>query len=112
MATRNQRLSATVAAGTATITFVQRGANPFVITQVSEQLQNAAGAAAAAPLGATCTLYYNGAFVTALIPTGDAAGGDPPIVLQPGIGDQISIVWTGCTNGQIGTALIIYDDGV
>lgn len=91
------------AAGAATMTFRVPSSMTFVIHQVSVQM-------AAAPIGAACQLNVNDFFVTYLIPTGDAAAGDPPIPLDPT--DEMTLVWSGLTPGQIAQALILYDDGV
>jgi hypothetical protein len=103
---RKLPLNATVGAdGTATATFsAARATNerPFVVAQVSIRL-------AAAPVGATCELQLNGVFLTALIPTGDVADGVPAIPLGPF--ESMAVIWSGCTAGQVGTALFIYDDG-
>jgi hypothetical protein len=52
---------------------------------------------------------HNGGFITAVIPTGDAPGGDPPLTLYPQ--DNASVVWRNCTPGQLCTVVFFYDDG-
>lgn len=97
-----RRATALVAAdgtGVASIGPTSSAAN--LVRQVSVEL-------AAAPVGAACTLRLNGAFVTALIATGDAAV-EPPAV-HVDVGDQLEVVWEGCTPGQVGTVLVIYDE--
>lgn len=61
-----------------------------------------------APAGALCSLRLNGYLVTALIPTGDAAGGDPPVPLDP-LNDELTVEWELCTPGTLGKVLILYD---
>ena len=72
----------------------------WIVSQVSVEI-------AAAPVGATCTLRKNGTFISALIPTGDAAGGDPPIPVTQS--NQMTVEWAGCTPGQTGTVFVVYD---
>lgn len=72
----------------------------WVVSQVSVEMSTA-------PVGAVCTLRKGGYFVTFLIPTGDAAGGDPPIYLRPG--ESMTVEWTGCTSGDTGAAFVVYD---
>ena len=104
MASRQQSRTCVVAAtGVGQVDLTNRTNQTWALTQVSIRL-------AAAPLGSTAELQYNSVFVTALIATGDAAGGDPPVVLLPS--DTVSVVWSGCTSGQIGTVLVFYDDGI
>lgn len=62
-----------------------------------------------APIGATCVARKNGALITPLIPTGDAAAGEPYIQLRGT--DVVTVTFTGCTPGDIGTILVVYDDG-
>lgn len=104
MALRDQALSVTTAAnGTATATVQTRTKlQTWTVQQVSVEMPTA-------PIGATCALRKGGVLITPLIPTGDAASGDPPIILRPG--DVLTIVFTGCTPGSIGTVLVIFDDG-
>ncbi|SRR6266536_1918155 len=103
MAIRKQPLGCTVnAAGVGRIDFTSRGTRPWIVAQVSNRL-------AGAPVGATCALLLNDVFVTALIATGDVAADWPPVPVEST--DVLSVVWSGCTPGQNGTALFIYDDG-
>lgn len=97
-------LSVTVpASGTVTATITTRTAlQKWTVSQVSVEM-------ATAPIGATCTLRKDSALVTPLIPTGDAATGDPPITLRSG--QQLTVTFTGCPVGAIGTVYVIYDDG-
>ena len=101
MPSQSKQLTANVAAGgTATITVQPYGGRPWNVTQVSVELPTA-------PVGATCSLRKNGYLVTPLIPTGDAAAGDPPVLLLPE--DLMTIEWAGCTPGTLAKALILYD---
>ena len=91
------------ASGTATITVKPPGRQIWTITQVSIELTGA-------PSGSTCSLRKNGSLVTPMIAPGDAASGDPPIVLLPS--DVMTIEWVGCTQGQVGRAIIFYSSKV
>lgn len=88
------------AAGTATITVQTRSVRSWVISQISVELS-------AAPTGATADIRKNGYLVTPVIPTGDTAAGDPPVVILPT--DSLTINWYGCTNGQIAKATVFYE---
>jgi hypothetical protein len=59
--------------------------------------------------GATCFIRKNGALITQVLATADAAAGDPPVQLNAN--DTLSVVWTGATPGDVGKVLAIYDDG-
>jgi len=94
--------SATVdASGAATIS-VRTGRQTWKIQQVSTELSTA-------PLGAACTIRKNGAIITAMVPTGDVADGEPPITLRSP--DTMTIGWVGCVAGDVAKATIVYDDG-
>lgn len=92
--------------GTATIRFQPYSAQPWTVTQVSIEL-------ATAPVGATAALrlYRAGSavgfLVTPLVPTGDVAAGDPPVVVAPE--DVLAAEWAGCTPGTLAKALILYE---
>jgi hypothetical protein len=88
-------------AGILTLTFAVAGSRPLTVTQVSVEMATGGDLAA-------CTLRLNGALVSPAVATGDAVGGDPPIIVMPG--DQLTVTWTGATAGSIGTALFLYDD--
>lgn len=93
--------SATVdALGRATITIWPGNLNTWRVTQVSILMETA-------PVGAVCRMKKNKSFVTYLIPTGDAAGGDPPLPIGPA--DRMTVEWTGCTPGQLGEAFVFYE---
>jgi hypothetical protein len=96
--------SATIAGdGTATITIQPQGQS-WRVSQVSVEQ-------ATAPAGATCALRLQhngtGVLVTPLVPTGDAAGGDPPITIT-GF-DALTVEWEHCTPGEPATALVLYE---
>jgi hypothetical protein len=103
VALADQTYSAQVSAAGVAVVSISPGTKvrTWIVSQVSAQL-------ASAPVGATCTLAKNGAFVTALVPTGDAAGGDPPIQLRGS--DALTVTWTGCTPGTSATVFIVYDE--
>jgi len=86
--------------GTAVATIQPTTGRGWKVSQVSVEL-------AAAPTGATCNVRRNGALVTPIIPTGDVASGEPPVDLQ--VGDELTVQWAGCTPGQVGRVLIIYE---
>jgi len=88
------------AAGDLTITVVCPDIR-WQVTQVSIEMQSA-------PAGAQCELRHNGRFITSLIATGDAAGGDPPLPMRPG--DSFTVQWTSCTPGDQGRVTWFYDE--
>lgn len=94
--------SAIVAAdGTATVKIRPTGNIHWNITQVSIEMFTA-------PSGSSCVMRLNDAFVTFLIATGDAAGGDPSILLR--VGDELTIEWEDCTAGDQGRVFYLYDE--
>lgn len=105
MAAADDSFSVTVAAGGTAVQRIQTKTKfqTWTVSQVSVEMPTA-------PIGATCYLRKNGIGITPLIPTGDAASGDPPILLRPG--ETMSVEWAGCTAGDVGTVYIVYDDGV
>jgi hypothetical protein len=94
------RTAVVTAAGTAEIDFTLPVGG--IVHQVSVSM-------ASAPTNATCSLLFNGNLITPLVPTADAAGGDPPVPITGQ--DTLSVVWTNCTPKVIATAVFIYDDG-
>lgn len=74
----------------------------WTITQVSVEMTTA-------PIGSTCELRRNNFLVTPLISTGDAASGDPPVILRGS--DTVTVKWAGATPGAVGNVLIFFDDG-
>jgi hypothetical protein len=103
--------SAKVAAGgTATITIKTSGLVPWTISQVSVEMPNApSGAVCSLRHGPLGTAFGQGRFVTALIPSGDVADGNPPVHLLST--EQLTVEWSGCTPNDIGKAYIFYDEG-
>lgn len=89
------------AGGRAVIKVRPDGQVGWLIQQVSIEMSTA-------PVGAVCTLRKNGRFITAMIPTGDAAGGDPPVPIGPA--DYLTVEWASCNPGDQGTALVLYDE--
>jgi hypothetical protein len=90
------------AGGKASVTIEPPQPESWRVSQVSVQQ-------ATAPIGATCTVKRNGVFVTYVIPTGDVAGGDPPIDLYGRAADRLTVEWEGCTPGDVGQVLAVYD---
>lgn len=105
MAITDQPFTAIVnGAGTATITLKPPTFRAsYIVSQVSVEY-------ATAPLGCVCTLRKNGRFITYIIPTGDAAGGDPPVQLNGG-SDRLTVTFTGATPGETVNVFFIFDDG-
>jgi hypothetical protein len=105
MAVTDQPFTAVVnASGVATVTFkppTQR-AN-YIVQQVSVEYSTA-------PIGCTCDVRKNGNLISPLIPTGDAAAGDPPIPLSGG-SDIMRVTFRGATVGEVVNVFIVYDDG-
>lgn len=103
MAGGDRNYTATVSAGgTATVTITTGSRARFwSLQQISIELTSA-------PIGATADIRKNGQFVSAMIPTGDAAGGDPPIPLNPT--DAVTVNWYGCTPGTRGSVYVVYDE--
>lgn len=85
--------------GRAVVTVWPGNLDRWTISQVSAIM-------ASAPAGATCVLKKNKSFITLMVPTGDAAGGDPPIVVGPS--DRMTIEWGNCTPGDSGEVTIFY----
>lgn len=85
--------------GTATIR-VRSRPQTWVVSQVSVELSGLI------PAGATCRLRKNGSLITIIVPSGDAASGDPPVVLNAA--DEMTVEWAGCTPGAIAKAFVIY----
>lgn len=87
------------AAGNATITIIPRY-DPWLVTQVSIEMLTA-------PAGATCFLRKRNAMITPMIAAADVAAGDPPVTLHPG--DALTVEWSGCTPGDQGKAIVLYE---
>ena len=88
--------------GALTITVRPSGRQTWTVSQVSVEM-------ASAPSGASCMIRKNGSPISPVIASGDAAAGDPPVILRPS--DRLTVEWTGATAGLIGRVFIIYDDG-
>lgn len=94
-------MSATVdGSGRAVATIKTSRNQVWRVSQVSVEM-------ASAPVGATCSLRLNSRLVTPLVPTGDAAGGDPPVQLLPQ--DVLTVEWSGCTPAAIGSVVVFYE---
>lgn len=104
MAIADDPFTAIVAAsGIATVTFgLPTSRNVYSVQQVSVDY-------ATAPIGCTCEIRKNGSLISPMIPTGDAASGDPPIVLRGS--DTMTVRFFGGTPGDTVNVFIIYDDG-
>ena len=87
------------AAGNATVRFRGRGSQLVKVTQTAGEMTGGAAA--------LCAIRRNGALVTPCVPTGFAAGGDPPVWLWPG--DEMTIEWTGAPPGAVGKVTVFYD---
>jgi hypothetical protein len=87
------------AAGVAVARIQSQGNRPWLVSQVSVEMPSA-------PSGATCTMRKNGAFVSAMIAPGDAAGGDPPLTIHPG--DTLTVEWAGLAPGSQGAVFVVY----
>lgn len=87
------------ASGVLVLSFTPRGNQVYRVTQVGAEMAGAGGA-----IG---VIRRNGAIVTPFVPSGGAAGGDPPIWLWPG--DTLTVEWTGAPVGAVGKATIFYD---
>ena len=89
------------ASGALTLTYTPRSNDLTRVTQVAAEMANAGGA--------ICVVRRNGALVTPLVPTGGAAGGDPPIWLWPG--DALTVEWTGGPVSGVGKMTVFFDLG-
>jgi hypothetical protein len=87
--------------GAATVTFTPRSNDLYRVTQVAVEMTGSGTA--------KCSIRRNGALVSPVVPTGDAAGGDPPIWLWPG--DSLTVEWTSAPVGGIGKVTVFYDLG-
>lgn len=81
---------------------------PLMVRQVSVR----ATTTAAAPMAEVDRINGDGQmiYVTPVVPTGDAVGGDPPLPLDPD--QQLQVAMSGLNPGDPVTVLIIYDDQV
>jgi hypothetical protein len=88
------------AGGTGTVTIRTGSRETWIVSQVSIELADA-------PAGSIADLRLNTRLVTLMIPTGDVAGGDPPVTVLPT--DTLTVNWSGCTAGSVGQVLIFYE---
>lgn len=103
MAPRDISFTQIVAVGGGATIPISSGAQEWTVTQVSTECEPAA------PVGATCRVRKNGAIVSKMLPNGDVASGDPPVILN--VGDVMTVVWTGMTVGTACKATVLLDDG-
>jgi protein involved in polysaccharide export with SLBB domain len=87
------------ALGVLELVFRGRSSQPVKVTQVTCEMEAGAGAA--------CSVRVNGALISPMVPTGDAAVGEPPVRLQPG--DELTVRWTGAPPGATGRMVVIYE---
>lgn len=89
------------AAGRAVVAFRVRGLARYRFTQISNEMLNPGGTA-------RCTLRFNGALHAPFPnPSADAVAGAPYIVA--GVGDEVTVEWTGAAPGAIGNAVAWWD---
>lgn len=98
--------AAVAADGKCTIQIKTNGVVQWRVSQVSSEMLPLPETESV-PASADCNLRYNGYLLTPLVPNGDAAGGDPSILLRPS--DVLTVEWTGCTPGHLGRVLAIYE---
>lgn len=87
------------AAGELSIEWDSGGTINWLVEQVTIEMSSA-------PVGSTAELRKGDQLVTPMIPTGDVAGGDPPVMLRPG--HRMRVDWAGCTTGDVGKVYVIY----
>lgn len=75
----------------------------WTVQQVSVEMETA-------PPEATCEVRRDNYMISPLVAGADAASGDPPVVLRPGI--RLRVIWRNATPGDQGRALFLLDDGV
>jgi hypothetical protein len=103
MTSAKQSLTGTIdASGNATIRFRPTRGQNWIIGQVSVSAPNVGA-------GALCSFFVNSDNLGPLVPTGDAASGDPPVPVHNN--ETFSVQWTGGTVGAQVNAIILYDDG-
>lgn len=95
------------AGGTLTLAYRTRGNQTTRVTQVTAEMPTVGNSSAA---GAICTLRLNGNLISPLVPTGDAASGDPPIWVGPG--DELTVTWSAAPAGLVGRIAVLYDLGL
>lgn len=94
----DQFSSAVQADGTATIQFTPTKGRPWLLEQVSIEMNDA-------PSGAVAELRKNGNLITVMVAS-DVADSAPPIPVAPG--DRIEVNWTGGTPGKGVAVYIVY----
>lgn len=72
----------------------------WVVHQVTTEYRDA-------PIGSLSEIRKRGVLITDLIPTGDVAGGDPPVTVRPG--ESLDVRWTGATPGDLVRVWWSYD---
>lgn len=90
------------ASGNATVRFTTGGRVAWEVSQITIECVPVTGA----PIGSEAKLRVNDSLITPLVPTGDAAAGDPPLPVYPG--DVVEIEWTGLTAQTQAKALVLY----
>lgn len=90
------------AAGTLKLVLKPQGRQTWTVSQVSNSMVNA-------PVGALCYVKKLGVIVSPLVPNSDAASGFPAVQVR--YTENMSVEWSGCTPGDIGQVLWVYDDG-
>ena len=83
------------------------GRLPWVISQVSIEVEPRSGA----PAGSTGVIRKNGTAITPIFPPFDAASGPPPIELDPGVNDEMTVELQGCVIGSSLGVFIVYEIG-
>lgn len=88
------------AAGVAEIEHRPRSANRQIVKQVAVETPGRSGGIA--------SIRINGFLITPVTASMDAAGGDPPIPLDPG--DVMTVLWTGMPVGQLCKATVFWEE--
>lgn len=90
------------ASGVVVLPFRARGSMSAEVSQVTSETSPRSGG-----VSAVCSLRLNGALISPLVPTGDAASGDPTVWVRPG--DEMTVEWTGLVPGTVAKMAVIYD---
>lgn len=83
------------ATGTGIVSWRTTGRQTWVQDQITTKADLVGG-------GARCEIQKNGNRVTLMIPTGDTADGDPPVICGPN--DTMRVIWTG---GVVGATVSV-----
>lgn len=103
MSQRTLALPTAIAPASGSVTVpISSGAQEWVVQQISTTCD-------AAPVGATCRIYKDGAIVSKMLPAGDVASGEPYVRLL--VGEVMTVVWENLTPGAVCNVTAIYDDG-